>query len=166
METIAVYWEPRIKTYGFQENSDLSLFETNCRFDELPTWGQKFQNMGDLGINFHLALIQLSGDREIQLSLLVRCRDEHVMKSHLNRLTAMDKGKPFHMTSPVELIFFHGPHFGDRYGIVESAFRSLADRNIRVLAAGCSTSSIYIVLPEGKAQDARAVLTETFKVPQ
>ena len=59
----------------------------------------------------------------------------------------------------------YGPHFGDRYGIADSVFRTLTANSVPILAAGCSGSAVYLVLPQGRAQDARQFLSEAFEVP-
>ncbi len=88
-----------------------------------------------------------------------------------NRSDSIDKRidleseKYFHLTSPVELISFHGPHFGDRYGIAYSAFKALDDQEVRILIAACSGAAVYIVMPQKKLQEARLFLAEAFEAP-
>ena len=69
-------------------------------------------------------------------------------------------------TSPAEMVFFQGPHFGDRYGIVDTALRALAAKGIKMTATACSGSCIYIVLPEGKSEEAVLALSEVFEIPK
>jgi aspartokinase len=71
-----------------------------------------------------------------------------------------------HRVTPVEVVFFHGPHFGDRYGIAETAFGALADNGIQVIAGVCSGSCVYLVTPEGGAEDVVRVLSGTFEIPK
>ena len=67
---------------------------------------------------------------------------------------------------PAEMVFFQGPHFGDRYGILDAAVRGLAARRVKMTAAACSGACIYIVLPEGKSEGAAvAALSEVFEIP-
>ena len=80
-------------------------------------------------------------------------------------LFKLESEKYFHLTSPVELISFQGPHFGDRYGIAYSAFKALDDREVPILVAACSGSVVYIVMPEKKLQEAKLILAEAFEVP-
>jgi hypothetical protein len=67
---------------------------------------------------------------------------------------------------PVEMVFFQGPHFGDRYGIVDTTLAALAARGLRVTALVCSGSCIYVVLPEGGSQEALLALSEVFEIPR
>ena len=85
--------------------------------------------------------------------------------SHIDKRIDPESEKYFHLTSPVELISFQGPHFGDRYGIAYSAFKALDDQGVPILIAVCSGAAVYIVLPEKKLQDARPLLLEAFEVP-
>ena len=60
--------------------------------------------------------------------------------------------------APVELIYLHGPHFQDRYGIAEAALSPLQKADIPILAAGCSGTSVYIVVPENRRRWPQPVL--------
>ena len=65
----------------------------------------------------------------------------------------------------MELISFQGPHFGDRYGIADTAFKALDGQKVPVLITVFAGAAVYIVLPEKKLQDARPLLMEAFEVP-
>ena len=166
METIAVYSEPRIKTYGFHGACNLSLLEIGFKTERLGQWGSVIQKLGDLDISFNLVLTQYLGPQRLRTHLLFKCQWEAEILGHINPVIQIDAGEQIHVTSPVELIYFYGPHFGDRYGIADSVFRALTAKSIPILAAGCSGSAVYLVLPKGKAQDARTFLSDAFEAPQ
>ena len=46
METIAVYWEPKPKTYGFKEVIDLSLMNIEIRPEENVPMGSLAYGIG------------------------------------------------------------------------------------------------------------------------
>lgn len=165
METIAVYWEPKIKTYGFQDVSGLSLLELGFQSKRLSEWGLEIYEIGNSGINFELVLVEAGEGQSLQVYLLFERKWEKKLVGHISRVIRRDDGETFQITSPVGLIYFFGPHFGDRYGIADSAFRALDHKNITILAAGCSGSAIYMVLSEGMIQKAKALLAEMFEVP-
>ena len=165
METIAVYWEPKIKTYGFQDVLGLSLLELEFQSERLPEWGLGIYEMGNLGINFELVLVQAGGEQGLRVCLLFERKWEKRLINHISQVILGDDGETFQITSPVELIYFFGPHFGDRYGIADSAFMALDHKDITILATGCSGSAIYLVLQEGMAQRAKVLLAEMFEVP-
>jgi aspartokinase len=166
VETIAVYWEPKAKTYGFQEALDQSLLEMEFRAEQMADLGSGVEQMGEVGAGFRLALAQYLGEQGFKMYLVFERQLEDKILEQMKRIFPQDALDAARVISPVELIFFHGPHFGDRYGIAESVFRALAGRGIPVLAAGCSGSAVYLVLPDGMARRARVFLAETFEVPQ
>ena len=165
METIAVYWEPKIKTYGFQDVLGLSLLELEFKSERLAEWGLGIYGIGNSGINFELVLVQAGGDQELRVCLLFERKWEKKLINHISQVIRRDDGETFQIISPVELIYFFGPHFGDRYGIADSAFMALDHKDITILATGCSGSAIYLVLQEGMAQEVKILLAEMFEVP-
>ena len=68
-------------------------------------------------------------------------------------------------TSPVELVYFHGPHFGDRYGIADTALGTLRRKGLPILAAGCTGASVYIVVPEQRSAEIKQILSDVFDTP-
>ena len=70
METFAVYWEPKPKTYGFKEVSDLSLLNIDIRPKKMPQWGLWLMELADLDIGFHLVMAKHSTHQKLQLYIL------------------------------------------------------------------------------------------------
>ena len=165
METIAVYWEPKPKTYGFKEVFDLSLVTIKIKPEEMSQWGLWLMELADLNIGFHLILAKYSTDRELRLYILLEKLWVDSLLSYFNKKINLDSEKDFYLRSPVELISFQGPHFADRYGIADSAFKALDNQGIPILIAACSGAAVYIVLPENKLHEARFFLNEAFEVP-
>jgi len=166
LETIAVYWEPRIKTYGFNRVNDLSLLELTLHPEHVADLGFGVQKLGDLEISLFLVLAQHTGDQELRVYLLVKRQWEKKIVNHVHHIIGGNPGESIHVTSPVGLIYFQGPHFGDRYGIADSAFGALNRKSIPILAAGCSASSIYLVLPQERLKESKTLLAEAFELPQ
>lgn len=166
METSAVYWEPKIKIYGFHETIDLSLIELTLQAEQVYRWGLCINELSDEGVNFNLVLAQWSDDNMLRLYLIFHRTWEVTIGDTIQMKVNPDAGESMRIHSPVELIYFQGPHFGDRYGITDSAFRILADNDMTVLASGCSGSAIYLVLPEKGAEKTKQFLTSVFEVPQ
>ncbi|RJR43172.1 MAG: hypothetical protein C4576_15070 [Desulfobacteraceae bacterium] len=162
LQTKAAYWEQRIKTYGFEKTTDLSLLEVSLHPSALPVMGLALVRLGEDGVGFHLAFSRGSTSR-FELSLVVSLQWENAVLGRLSSLIPMDMLAP--RVTPVDVVFFHGPHFGDRYGIFHAAAKALRSRNIRMLAFTCSGSCIYLVLPKGKSEEAVPALAEAFDVP-
>ena len=165
METIAVYWEPKPKTYGLRDVTDLSLFSIAVKPEKMAQWGRWFLKLADLDIDFHLILAKYSNHKELRLYILLEKLWADKVLSFIGKRIDQEFEKNFTLTSPVGLISFQGPHFGDRYGIADAAFKTLDDQGIPILIAACSGAAVYIVLPEKKLHEARALLAEAFRIP-
>lgn len=165
MEIIAVYWEPKIKTYGFQVKTDLRLYSANISVDQMAEWGDQIENGGEES-NFLMTLVQMASQETLRVHLLFdQAQRATTPPVAIDRKTAL-AGIDFRCDSPVELVYFQGPHFGDRYGIADAAFRALAAQSIPVLAAGCTGASIYIVVADKQAKTVIRCLSESFTVPE
>jgi len=165
METIAVYWEPKPKTYGFKEVANLSLLNIDIKEERMAQWGLWLMEMVDLEISFHLVLAKYSSHKKLRLYIIIEKRFEDKVLSHFEKHVDPEFKKDFTIISPVELISFHGPHFGDRYGIADTAFKALDSQDIPVLISACSGATVYIVLPENVLSTAMHFLSNAFEVP-
>ena len=165
METIAVYWEPKPKTYGFKEVFDLSLVTIEIKPEEMSQWGLWLMELADFNIGFHLILAKYSTHRQLRLYILLEKLWADSVLSFIGKKNNLASEKDFCLKSPVEWISFQGPHFADRYGIADSAFKVLEDKKVPILIAVCSGATVYIVLPEKKLHEARPLLAEAFEVP-
>jgi hypothetical protein len=164
METIAMYWEPQIKTYGFQVVTNLALYKYRIPADLPAEWTRAIKRVEDGPNRFLLLFAQLSASSELDLGLL--CEPEQGL-SLARRIAAEipaadDRPK---VTVPVELIFFQGPHFGDRFGIADFTYKALKEKSDVLLAAVFTCASIYLILPEGAADETRARLAAAFRIP-
>jgi hypothetical protein len=166
VETIAVYWEPRIKTYGFNEVTDLSLLEFLFRPGRIGEMDLELQELEVPGEGFFLVFAQIREHEKLSLYVLVKYEWEAYIRTQFLQTLGGDPEESVRVTSPVGLIYFHGPHFGDRYGIAHAACGALAKESIPVLAAGCSVSSVYLVLSEEGVAKGRKLLSEAFELPQ
>lgn len=143
----------------------LFLLEVTVAPDKMAALGRVLVQMGDKGIQFH-SIFSRPGPQALELCFLVQNDQVRLAAEHLEQPLHQD-GETFgYRTSPAELVFFQGPHFGDRYGIADAAVGALADRGVKMTAIVCSGACIYIVLPEGKSEEAILVLAETFEIPK
>jgi aspartokinase len=164
LETKAAYWESRIKTYGFQRMTGLSLLRITVNSVDMESLGTAFCRLGEEGVGFLLVFSQRCG-RALEVWLVVTAQWARVIEDRVREFLA-GADKAVRSGVPVEMVFFQGPHFGDRYGILDAAVRGLAARRVKMLAAACSGACIYIVLPEGKSEEAVAALSEVFEIPR
>ncbi len=165
METIAFYWEPIIKTYGLQEKTGLSLLRISLPAGRTENWGSRVQEMGSEGDGFLMALGQVVNRETLQLDLLF---EEKPGDPHRRALETLVENEPrafLRIDAPVHLIYFQGPHYGDRHGIAHAALGSLLKKNIPILSASCAGASVYIVVPQKSACIAGRILSENFITP-
>jgi aspartokinase len=163
METIAVYWEPKIRIYGLTTKTGLSLYSLIFPVDRLSYWGEIVKNLEEQGREFELVNLQTASATTMLLCLLPASRAQGSdIRTILEASAENEKATYLQVTAPVELIYLHGPHFQDRYGIAEAALTPLNKAHISILSAGCAGTSVYIAVNEQRAQEAVACLSETF----
>ena len=165
METIAVYWESRIKTYGFQVERELSLFKISMAPGELAGFGAAmFNETGE--IHFSWSLVQASSTHTLTIFLLLAKKWERAMHAILGAYRTESGCIDLQVHSPVEMVFFHGPHFGDRYGIADTAMGELREKGLSILIAGCTGASVYLIVPEHCSAETKNVLSGVFDTPK
>jgi hypothetical protein len=167
-ETAATYVEKKIKTYAIQTSRNVMLCRFDIHNDLLAVWGERIQRLEDLGIRFQYASSFISEENLIRLFLVLGSEAPH--SENLNQqlfsdIFPKDMSPSCHFMASSDIISFHGPHFGDRYGIAAHAFAAMRHRSIPVLLMGCVGSSITIVVPAGMSQITREALTEFFETP-
>lgn len=166
LETTAVYWESKIRIYGFREKTGLSLFTLVFPADQVESWGERIQAMAQDDGSFDLIFFQEMDINRLKICLVLSEKPNDSCRLQLDKAVQKDAGTTFTVDFPVEMISFHGPHFQDRFGIASAAFDALEKADFSILASGCTGTSIYIVLPENKARPAVEHLAETFIIPQ
>lgn len=165
METIAVYWESQIKTYGLNAFDGLAHVQFVCRPEQMASVGRVVREMEEPGMRMLLVVGQAAENGLLGLGLLVGQRWEEGVMHRLRSVLEEEERPSLRSISPVSLIFLHGPHFGDRYGIADAAVGTLTDQGIRIVALGCTASSIYLVLPEDEREAAGRSLKKAFLMP-
>ena len=164
METIAVYWEDRVKTYGFQTERNLSLFRIAIAPQALARVGSTL--LKETGtIHFSWVLVQATSTRTLKLHILLAQQWHQPMQTLLDDYRENGEDLDLRVVSPVEMVFFHGPHFGDRFGIADKALGTLRKKGLPILAAGCTGASVYIVVPEDGSTEASRLLSDVFDPP-
>lgn len=165
LEVTASYWEARIKTYGFHAVTGLSLFDLTVDSGRLSLLGRALCRMGEEGIPLVLTFSCLTSEG-LGVSFVVPRAFEGRVRDRLQEETGPGEKGMAGRASPVEVVYFYGPHFGDRSGIAETALNVLAGSGIRAKASACSGSCVYLVLPEGGSETAVDALSRTFEIPR
>jgi len=182
METFAVYWEPIIKTYGISERTGLCLVTLDLPFHRINDAGGWLTRLAS---RFDSSLVLIfsrpATPAGLKLHLLL---DKPPEKVELDKINAAEKNTQpdpsmdmnpdafdgafsgLRVDNPVELVYFQGPHYGDRYGIASAAMTALAEKKVPLLAVVCTGASVYLITPTGKALEARKALGQAFSTPQ
>lgn len=167
METIAFYRESIIKTYGFVELTGLSLVTIDLPFHQIGDWGD---GLSDLPPQFGGSLVLLIARPKSENSLRIHM----VLDESRTGPLLMDTPQPFfathrgrlRMEKEIELLYFQGPHYGDRYGIASAVLTALSVCDVPVLAMTCTGASVFLVTPKGKTPLARKALGQAFMIPE
>jgi hypothetical protein len=164
METVAMYWEPQIKTYGFHVVKDLALYKYKIPADLPAGWERAIERIEAGQNRFQLVCAQLGESSELELLLLCEPEQGVSLARHIEaEIPAVADRRQ--VTTPVELLFFQGPHFGDRFGVADFTFKALKEKADLLLAVVCACASIYLILPEGAADETKTLLTAAFRIP-
>lgn len=164
-ETRAFFREEKIKTYGFKLDSGLELLEISCSRDQLEAVGK---GVGRLGSKFYFtSAMDHPNRKQIHFYCLTDVNSASA-KTNMFELESPDSfgldSMDLHWQS-ADLVSFHGPHFGDRFGIFDAAMECMERDKIKILAAGCTGASIGLVLPKGQGELALPALEKGFETP-
>lgn len=164
LETIAVYWEPIVRTYGFNLLEKLPLYRISLPIGDIGSLGETLQLQGE-DAAFGLVWAQSDTPGHIHLFLLCRGSYENGRFPFMGYPKNNDTGLGWKNQSTVDAVFFQGPHFGDRSGILDFTYKAIAPGQIRVHAAACSVATIYLVVPAGWGRKTQDILTGAFEIP-
>ncbi len=162
-EIVCSYQEQIIKVYDYTHQIDLDLWTLSLPLDRLCDLGAVFLELGTLQCRMPFLVSRSSPDGEnmwFAFCLAVEDRDR-VAQVIGQRLA--DFGR--HCESPVSVFFVHGPHFGDRFGIINALVGALRSAGIPILSMSCAVSSISVVVPGDDSNRTMEALKSSFQVP-
>jgi len=163
METIAVYWEERIKIYGIATKHGLTLLSLfpvdvsatgiagmcSSLSSFLPEFVLSAYQQGAKP-RFDIVTPGEMGNGADEWASLVRAKLKNVA------VTVVDD---------VSMISLHGPHFQDRFGIAEVAVKALTVARIPMLLHVCAGTSLQLIVPARGCKQASDLLHQTFVIP-
>lgn len=162
-ETVARYVESRIGTYGIRVKKGLVLCTLRMSPDALGKWACA---IAEKGFIFHYASAVCGNDpKDVFLAMVLDRKNDCPEDNMESCLPEFGGSGSIELYENVHMISFHGPHFGDRYGIADKALSGLSGAGISVLLAGCVGATVSIVLPSGTSEIAIETLTEKFDFP-
>jgi hypothetical protein len=166
VETIAVYWESIVRIYGFTVTPGLALLNFRVDADAWNTPGAAAVIEASEPIRFEAAAGQCLGGTGHVRSILTAIDQVTPLRSFIEKRFGKSAVEDLVVTAPVDVISFQGPHFGDRFGIVNNTFQAVDKAGVPVLGSGFSSSTVYLVFPGGTANRVQRRLAEVFTVPE
>jgi hypothetical protein len=174
-ETSAEYVEAKVRTYGINAKSGLTLCSLIISGEALADWGARIRVLEDCGLRFAFTSAETLPDGRIRLFFL---SDGETAGSEPAAASVNMNGCPSMLSSVLDgadgemaivpevcLISLQGPHFGDRYGIGDYAFSVLMRESVPLLLAACVGAMIYIVVPDAAKQQSKSLLSQVFETP-
>jgi len=168
-QVVATYQEKVIKVYWILPQPDLDLWGATISSTAiLEGFAHALIDMGKLGLKIPFIVANPGlGGRDFLLSFsTLKAASQGDQGPEVRRILQwhLPEIRPMRLT-PVAGIFFHGPHFGDRYGVVYTFLQSLARVRVSLLALSCTVSSVSAVLKQQELEAAVQVLQKTFAAP-
>ncbi|MFZ5586429.1 MAG: hypothetical protein ACOZHQ_10905 [Thermodesulfobacteriota bacterium] len=157
-ETIAVYREDPIRTYGLAAAPEMAWL---CA--AAPLAGLDFERgltaLADAPKPAHLQVALGAG--RIGICACLAAAQAPALVAALLAAGLEPAGPP----EPATLVHLQGPHFGDRHGIAAAALVALAEAGAAPLALAGVVHSIFIALPPEQAAPVCAALARRFCAP-
>ena len=168
-KVVATYQEKTIKVYWIVPQVDLDLWGMSVPSAAiLEGFANALMDLADLGLKvpFLVAIPGLGGKEFIVSFSTARAASAGDQGNEVRRLLKkhLPDARPMRLT-PVAGIFLHGPHFGDRYGIVHTMLEALERAHVTLLALSCTISSISLIIRQQELAAAQLVLGNTFEAP-
>lgn len=162
---MAVYKEDRVKVYGITDKTDLALALLTFPTEKLETWGRRMIDFQETVPRFELITCHAAKVGKVDLHLLYGPLRGESLELNLRQLLKSEPESHLIVHQPVDVLYLFGPHFQDRFGIIDIAVRALVDNNIDILVSGCAGTSMYFVTPKGLGQEGTMILSKTFLIP-
>lgn len=166
METAARYSEAKIKTYGFETKLNQCICEFNLGPDQFIQMNKGRHGSDINHIPFNMVFMGPSDDYQYRLSIVVSNHHRDTLRQFAIDMNPQHLDIGVRFKAPVELLYFFGPHYGDRCGIADFTCNALAESKIPLIASAFSSSSIFLVFPEHHALKAKAVFSNLFEIPK
>ena len=166
METIAIYWEKQVKVYGISLKKCLNLLCLQLSQAPLRPWRTLLEKLKDTPVQFEQISFFSTPEEADQTYLILESRQLATFQECFNHNQHLQEQGISLTTTKIDLVYLHGPHFQERFGILARAVEPLLENNIDLLLTGCAGNSMYIAVPEGQGETCTILLHETFHTPR
>lgn len=163
-EVVAVYIEEQIRSYGISVHAGLTLVSRSlprASFGGVIASHEKCGSAPPLLV----AMVHSDGQESLTLQMLL---DEAAPQDPMALETAAwlpGDGPLLEHVHPVDALWFHGPHFGDRHGIAAAVLGALRRGAVPLICASFAGATVFLVLPAGQGDSAAAWLNACFVTP-
>ena len=165
-ETVAQYVEARIRTYGIAVKTGLKLCRIDFHSHEQVLLGRALEGLAADKAGFAYICANRTADGQGHLAVALdpgqTPADAPDIAAYLAPALCSSR---LEIRENVEMLCFHGPHFGDRYGIADKALGCLINAGVPVWLAGCVGATVSIIVPPGMGEPGVEALSTTFDRP-
>jgi aspartokinase len=161
-EIICSYQEEVIKVYNLMCRRRLARMKLTVPAHQMDGVGSALLAMSEIGARVPFIL----GQTRTQEDLLITFCLEEDQRDHVKRIFENHlSGVVVDCDGPVTILYLHGPHFGDRYGIAAALAESLRTASIAPMAVSCAVSSISVVIRSQDEERCVEALSTRFEIP-
>jgi aspartokinase len=162
-EVVASYQEKRPKVYGLEYQDHQVLLQAKLERGQMAILAPLFRRLSSPGLSLaFLTAGPCQGQMQEEIAFCVPGSEEGPCQQALHH-TAPHAD----ITSFVSAAVFsmNGPHFGDRYGIVNELLRAFDAHHVDLLGLSCTIASITGVVPSGRLPAAINAIQTRFDIP-
>lgn len=159
MDTVAVYLERPVRTYGVQARGGFVLVRVDCPLDRLPSLAAVLGG-AQPSLKFTACAASWSKGRG---GLTVCLPERHA--AELAQLVR-EQGGQVADSREASLIDLQGPHFGDRWGIAEQALAALEEAGVEPLLLLGATHTLQVLVDPAAVPRALQGLRGRFSSPE
>lgn len=160
-EIICSYQEEVIKVYSVSSVSDLGLFNFSVGVEQLGAFARALEQMQSTGLKIPFLVGVLTRKESIRFAACFSGTDRNNVGGLLAGLSITIAPQ---RAEKQACFTMHGPHFGDRFGIVVAMVRSLRKAGISPLAISCAVSSMSVIVDASDLNDSLEAVHGDFDV--
>ncbi|MCL5406217.1 MAG: hypothetical protein M1398_05800 [Deltaproteobacteria bacterium] len=160
-DVVGSYEEQDIKVYAVLDQPGLDLWALILNRRELTQMGPALREVDGLQTKIPFLVADCSHLEKVLLSFCLPASQRKPVSK------ALDAHLPHTARSLQDAagVFFHGPHFGDRYRIAGTLTESMQAAGIHPLALSCAVHSISVILKARDLPHGLQVIKTKFHVP-
>jgi aspartate kinase len=155
----------KVRIGGIMQNAHLALLNVTAVPDRPGIAAAILSQLGERGINVQFIVQCIDQRQQDQVALCVDRDDLPASLEIVNRVAPeLEAGKVI-ANPEVAIVSIFGPDFRERPGIAGTMFRSLAERQVNILAVSTSISTVSCVIESDPLETALIALRDTFELP-